>query len=218
MKANLQSGLGHGGTDFGREINGPSDVSLAMALRAHATRLAHAEARRYQMVMGAAGFFGGLLVVVPLVLWIAPKPAPAIADATAPVPMTLPTATLAAGASASPSLVSVPRIASQSEASDAQVAAPAANKTPSEHENTIEMARGLIRSGDILGARRLLGRPDIRESGQALFMMAETYDPSVLAALGAMGVHADTPTARRYYEAALAIGVVAAAPRLEALE
>ena len=38
------------------------------------------------------------------------------------------------------------------------------------------------------------------------------------AALGAMGAHAETSMARRYYEAALAEGVVAASPRLEALE
>jgi hypothetical protein len=80
------------------------------------------------------------------------------------------------------------------------------------------LARGLIRSGDIIAARRVLGRPELRQSPQALFMLAETYDPNVLAALGAMGVHAETSMARRYYEAALAEGVVAASPRLEALE
>jgi hypothetical protein len=169
--------------------------------------------------MALLGFVGGLVLVVPLVLWILPKHASIFPGATAAQP---PVAAqiVATEPIAVPSLVSRPTIAVRDDAqsaSDGEIGA-ATGHVGSGNENPVEIARGLIRSGDILGARRILGRPELGQSGQALFMLAETYDPNVLAALGAMDVHAETSMARRYYEAALSEGVAAASPRLEALQ
>jgi hypothetical protein len=196
-----------------------SDVSLAAALQEHAARTARADAIRFQFAMALLGFVGGLVLVVPLVLWILPKHASIFPGATAAQP---PVAAqiVATEPIAVPSLVSRPTIAVRDDAqsaSDGEIGA-ATGHVGSGNENPVEIARGLIRSGDILGARRILGRPELGQSGQALFMLAETYDPNVLAALGAMDVHAETSMARRYYEAALSEGVAAASPRLEALQ
>jgi hypothetical protein len=183
--------------------------------------MARAEAIRYQLAMGLLGFVGGLVVVIPLVLWIAPKHGSFFPGATAAQPPPVVAAQIVTTEPiSSPSLVSVPTIAVRDDArgaGDGEVAA-ASGQANAGTAESVERARHLIRSGDILAARRILGQPELSQSGQALFMLAETYDPNVLAALGAMGVHAETSTARRYYEAALSEGVAAASPRLEALE
>lgn len=220
MNANLPAGVRRGGTDFSREMSAEMDLSLAAALREHAGRRARAEAIRYQVAMGFLGFVGGLVVVIPLILWAAPRHGSLFPGATADQTRTVSSQSVAANSAARPSLIGAPTIASRDEVQSSQsggigsasVTAGFADDEP------VEFARDLIRSGDIAAARRVLDRPELRQSGKALFMLAETYDPNVLAALGATDVHADTATARRYYEAALAEGVSAASPRLEALE
>jgi len=201
-------------------IGDRSDVSLAAALQEHAARTARADAIRFQFAMALLGFIGGLVLVVPLVLWILPKHASIFPGATAAQPPVVAAQIVATEPVAAPSLVSRPSIAVRD---DAQAVGGgeigvALGPVSSGNANPVEVARGLIRSGDILGARRILGRPELGQSGQALFMLAETYDPNVLAALGATDVHAETSMARRYYEAALSEGVAAASPRLEALQ
>ena len=183
------------------------DVSLAAALREHTGRMARAEAMRYQIVMGLLGFIGGLIVVVPLVLWAAPQRQSIFSGAAAGGAPAISNRITVAERANEPSLINVPAMAVR-EAKQGSIA----------HDEPVERARNLIRSGDILAARRVLGAPGLRQSGPALFMLAETYDPNVLAALGATSVDADTPTAKRYYEAALSVGVASAAARLEALE
>ncbi len=209
-----------GHTDFGREVHGEA-LSLTEALRKRTGQMARAEAFRYQLAMGLIGFFGGLVLVVPMVLWMTPRqPVDGDHGGSALLPGTFAEASNS-GAQSLPSLLSAPTIADRAVPSaDASTTLPPRQETvaSSEAEQQIEMARGLIRSGDILGARRLLERSEARDSGQALFMLAETYDPNVLAALGATGVIADARVARRYYEAALAESVDAAIARLEALD
>ncbi len=212
------------GGQQGPDITSTRDISLAAALREHSGRMARAEAFRYQLAMGLLGFVGGLIVVVPLVLWLAPQhgllPLLGIAQHIGGRAVH---SSVDAGAHR-PALVSAPTIASRAAARDSDIAEstdanePGQGSLPAETLEALEQARRLIRAGEIAPARRLLSRADLQQSGQALFMLAETYDPNVLAALGAMDVHAETPMARRYYEAALNEGVTAAAPRLEALE
>lgn len=93
-----------------------------------------------------------------------------------------------------------------------------AGQSPDRHASVLESARNKMRAGDVVAARRLLQISDLSANGPALFMLAETYDPTVLAALGTPGLMAQAPTARRYYESALALGVTAAAMRLEQLK
>lgn len=221
MSANPHpAGYGGARTDFGRETSGQTSISLAAALREHAGRMARAEAMRYQFAMGLVGFAAGLTIVIPMVLWLAPQHGSILPGATAAQAPAVMHQAVAADSMAGPALVSVPTIAVRAplqEEGEAEIAV-ASGQAGLAADDPVELARGLIRSGDIIAARRVLGRPELRQSPQALFMLAETYDPNVLAALGAMGVHAETSMARRYYEAALAEGVVAASPRLEALE
>ncbi|MGE0765854.1 MAG: hypothetical protein AB7L90_05280 [Hyphomicrobiaceae bacterium] len=248
MTTNLQTAIANStqvhpdSKDVGRDTGAPTDISLAAALREHAGRMARAEAIRYQIAMGLLGFIGGLAVIVPLVVLVAPRNASILPRATAAHVPAMSSQIVRANATDGPALVSVPTIAIREQVQDAPapVEEPPAPSNPSQgavsqgagaaematasgqarsaDDEPVELARNMIRSGDILAARRVLGRPDLSQSGRALFMLAETYDPNVLAALGATGVHAETSMARRFYEAALAAGVTAASPRLEALE
>jgi hypothetical protein len=52
---------------------------------------------------------------------------------------------------------------------------------------------------------------------EAAYVLAETYDPNVLAALGITDIKAEVELARLFYERALGGGVIPARQRLEAL-
>lgn len=82
---------------------------------------------------------------------------------------------------------------------------------------TIEAALQLIKTGDVIGARTLLSTAAAARNPAALFVMAETYDPNMLAAWGARGVGADAERARALYAAAQALGHEKAAGRLQSL-
>lgn len=82
---------------------------------------------------------------------------------------------------------------------------------------TVEAAQLLIRSGDVIGARTTLSTAAAARNPAALFVMAETYDPNMLAAWGARGVGADAERARALYAAALALGHDKAAGRIQSL-
>jgi len=205
-------------TDFGREVHGEK-LSLSEALLERSHHMARAEAFRFQLGMGLIGFFGGLLVVVPVVVWLAPRQPLDARDSEAPASGFAEASS--GGIPRLPSLTSVPTTADRNAATSTgakQQRSDPTSVSTSDAERQIEAARHLIRADNIPAARRLLDRPELQTSGQALFMLAETYDPNVLAALGATGVVAESQVARRYYEAALAEGVEAAAVRLEALE
>jgi hypothetical protein len=203
-------------------MRGAGTLSLAEALRDRAWRTARAEAYRFQVAMGFLGFIGGLVLVVPAVLWLASIRHPEGGLLARRMPAVFADA-VSASASRAPALVSAPTLAGRElQALPAEVA-PAvlefAPKPPAgEHLQSIEAVRELIRSGQVHAAREMLVRPELAETGEAAFMMAETYDPNVLAALGITSVQAEAEIARHHYEVALAKGVAAAAQRLEALE
>lgn len=183
------------------------------------TGLARPAARgglRYQLGMATAGFLGGLAIVVPAVLWLA-------ADRTSRPPRSgeapaLLSEAAVASSGGGASLVSA-KIPVQAERPAPAAATPGGEsaKPASAEEPMLQSARASIRAGDIAGARRLLTVPELAAHGEALFMLAETYDPTVLAALGMAGLLADAQRARRYYEAAREHGMVAAVRRLEQL-
>ena len=209
-------------TDFGRKLSDrASALTLADALRDRAQRLSKTEVVRFHVGMGLVGFVGGLVVVVPVVLWLKAAPVGATAG---PAPVMVPKGVsnaVEAGATSNPVLIKAPVRAdrdvlpgaSEQPGRDLPIRKPA-----SEPHSTLERVRSLIRSGDIANARARLLRPDIASTPEGTFMLAETYDPNVLAALGVAGVAAEAETARRHYESALEMGVAAAAKRLEALE
>lgn len=81
----------------------------------------------------------------------------------------------------------------------------------------LEVARGLILDGDVLAARAVLAEAALGSVPEAAYVLAETYDPNVLAALGITDIKAEVELARLFYERALGGGVIPARQRLEAL-
>ena len=88
---------------------------------------------------------------------------------------------------------------------------------------TPEVARLLARAsqllvvGDVAAARIVLERAVESGDLQALFALAETYDPLSLSAWGTLGTQGDVAKARELYAKALAGGVQEAKERLTAL-
>ena len=80
-------------------------------------------------------------------------------------------------------------------------------------------AEGLVAfaRGDIAAARAFLQRAAEAGDARALMALGDTYDPSTLAHLGAVGIKGDEATARSYYSRALAAGVTGARERIAAL-
>jgi len=91
---------------------------------------------------------------------------------------------------------------------------------PVSEEARQHCAQGLVAfaSGDIGAARALLLRAADEGDSRALMALGETWEPTTLASLGAVGAKGDPARARDYYNKALAAGVGAARERLAALE
>lgn len=81
----------------------------------------------------------------------------------------------------------------------------------------LEAARRLITAGDLAGGRRVLTGAETGTDATAIFALAETFDPNVIAALGARGVAPDVDRARSLYSAAHKLGLDRAGLRLQAL-
>ena len=84
-------------------------------------------------------------------------------------------------------------------------------------EELLAQARQRVESGDVGGARELLSNAEEGSQGAAVFALAETYDPNMLAAWGTRGVAADVAKARALYRKALNLGAAHAQVRLDAL-
>jgi hypothetical protein len=103
-------------------------------------------------------------------------------------------------------------------ASDA-LAAPTQDGPTPDGELPRLMARAsvLLALGDIGAARSVLERAAETGSAQALFALAETFDPAVLSAWGTFGTQGDVTKAQELYAKAFAGGVQEAKDRLVAL-
>jgi hypothetical protein len=82
----------------------------------------------------------------------------------------------------------------------------------------IVRANLLLEQGNIGAARNMLDRAADMGSKEALFWLAETYDPLLLSARQTIGTQSDIAKARELYGKALAGGVSQAKARLEALQ
>ena len=80
----------------------------------------------------------------------------------------------------------------------------------------VARARGQIAVGDIAGARLLLEPAAAQDDGDALFALAETYDPLMLRRWRVIGPRPDDGMARTLYEKAAKRGHAEAAARLSA--
>lgn len=80
-------------------------------------------------------------------------------------------------------------------------------------------AEGLVAfaKGDIAAARAFLRRAAEGGDPRALMALGDTYDPTTLSHLGALGMKGDKGVARSYYSRALAAGVGGARERIAAL-
>ncbi|WP_225143662.1 hypothetical protein [Bradyrhizobium sp. BRP20] len=81
----------------------------------------------------------------------------------------------------------------------------------------IPRARALLDQGNIGAARIVLELAAEKNSAQATFMLAETYDPAVLSAWGAYGTRGEAAKARELYAKAQRSGIRGAKERLDAL-
>jgi hypothetical protein len=199
----------------------------------------------YRQQLGAAGLglLAGLVVVVPAVLWLsgflgggsqakttrqqagqeavkitevkavkvaaATAVEPRIVAAPPPVPadepVTLPPQPRAAVAEPPPSVV-------------AMVPAPKPKPVEpqrSRAEDLLSQAKRRVESGDIAGARDILQAPETSTSKEMTFLLAETYDPNMLASWQTRGVLANPERARALYQKAHDLGDGRAQQRLD---
>jgi len=100
-----------------------------------------------------------------------------------------------------------------------RAARPAVAEVPGIPEAPRLMARAslLLSQGNVGAARIVLERAAETGSAPAMFALAETHDPAILAAWGTFGTQGDVTKARELYAKALAGGVLEARDRLNAL-
>lgn len=158
---------------------------------------------------GGIGYAVGLALFVPMVLWMAEPQPPDNARETAPF------ARLTAGKVQS-SLASAPTQASRYATPPS--AEPTQVLTVDPARERLDAAIVLIEARSFEQARSKL--QPLSEAGhpEALFLLAGTFDPVQLAALGVTGVRAEAERARHLYEQALAAGYEPARGRLEQLK
>lgn len=84
-------------------------------------------------------------------------------------------------------------------------------------ELLLKQGHDFIAAGDIATARMLLRRAAEAGAAAAALALGQTYDPAVLAKMGARGVTPNAEEARRWYETAQRLGSSEATQRLERL-
>jgi TPR repeat protein len=88
---------------------------------------------------------------------------------------------------------------------------------PEEIAMLVKRGKDQLTNGDISSARLLLRRAADAGNADAALALGSTFDPLVLAHLGAVGVQADTAKARQWYQEAAQFGSDAAAQHLATL-
>lgn len=87
-----------------------------------------------------------------------------------------------------------------------QPAAQTAPLAPDEIAMLVKRGKDFLANGDISSARLLLKRAAEAGDPEAALALGSTFDPAVINRLGAIGVHADSAAARKWYEKAAALG------------
>jgi hypothetical protein len=108
----------------------------------------------------------------------------------------------------------------QPSATDAQ--APPSSKTirvldPQEIELLMKQGEQFIAAGDVVTARIVFQRAAEAGNANAAMALGATYDPTVLAKLGVVGISADVGKARSWYQTAEKLGSPEARRRLDVL-
>ena len=84
-------------------------------------------------------------------------------------------------------------------------------------ETLLKQGKGFVAVGDFASARVVFERVAEAHDARGAMALAATYDPVVLAKIGAAGATPDVAKAREWYMKARALGSPDAAPRLEVL-
>jgi hypothetical protein len=193
----------------------------------------------YRQQLGAAGLglLAGLVVVVPAVLWLSGflgggsqaktvrQPGQEVPTVKVEVkPFKMATATVEPRVTVTPPPVVVEPVAPTPQAraaiveprTTAMVPVPkAAEPTLSRVDDLLLQAKRRIESGDVPGARDILQAPEIGTSAAMAFLLAETYDPNMLASWQTRGVMANPERARALYQKARDLGDSRAQQRLD---
>jgi hypothetical protein len=125
---------------------------------------------------------------------------------------------LATGAIAAPAEAERPAVGVAIPAPSTPAVRPPPTSSSVADDRLTARADMLFHSGDVSGARLLLERAQEGGNAQAIFLLAETFDPNALAAIGAVGIRSDPARARELYGRALALGIARAGVRMEALK
>jgi hypothetical protein len=88
---------------------------------------------------------------------------------------------------------------------------------PGEIAGLIKLGRDLLKHGDVESARFLLKRAAIAGNAQAALELGLTFDRTVLAQSGFLGIGSDVGQAREWYERAIKLGSTEASGHLERL-
>jgi len=105
---------------------------------------------------------------------------------------------------------------------DTGIQTPPANETirvldPEEIKLFTKQGEQFAEAGDFVTARTLFQRAAEAGDAAAALALGATYDPNVLAKVGAVGIGADVEKARRWYQKAASLGAPDAKRRLELL-
>jgi hypothetical protein len=92
---------------------------------------------------------------------------------------------------------------------------PRAEPVRSRADELVAQAKRMIETGDIPGARTVLQVAEANSSGPMTFMLAETYDPNMLASWQTRGITANPERARALYQKAQDLGEGRAQQRLD---
>jgi hypothetical protein len=182
--------------------------------------------------VGTAPLAGKSLVAQPVFVASAAAQKSAVSPAATPPAPEASAPRLATGAVADPSDIAKLAVALQSGPTPvaanqgatrsmtiSPAAAPDAAVPASEAARRL-CAQGLVAmaAGDIAGSRLYLERAAEAGDARALMVLGESYDPTTLTRMGALGIKGDAAKARDYYAKALAAGMGAARERMAALE
>jgi TPR repeat protein len=200
---------------------------------------------RHQMGAALLGLAAGLMIVVPVVLWMSGWLEPRKSKPGAVPPMAVAASTELRAAEVRTMKVQVrpmerpaeaaaqyvtgsiepPRAAPEPSQAPEQASALAAKMADSQAaeararlDGMLAQASKRVESGDVSGARELLAAAEEGGQGPATFALAETYDPNMLAAWGSRGIAADVAKAKALYRKALNLGIANAQNRLDALK
>jgi hypothetical protein len=94
---------------------------------------------------------------------------------------------------------------------------PSNSLPPDEISSLLKRGQDLIGAGDIASARLVLTHVADAGSADAAFILAGTFDPTVLASMRAVGVQGDSAKARAWYTRAAELGSLEARQHLQAL-